>query len=157
MPEVRLIGENGEQHGVIKTEEAMKIAFDKDLDLVEISPTSRPPVCKILNYGKFKFDQKKARRKSQKNAKKIQLKEIKMRPKIDRHDYQYKLKHINTFISKGDKVKVTMQFRGREMAHTELGMNILKKLKDDLKGMVAIEREPRLEGRQIVMILAPAK
>ncbi len=157
MPQVRLIDDNAEQMGVVNTDEALSLAESKELDLVEISPNASPPVCKILDYGKYKFDQKKRNREAQKKQKRTQLKEIKMRPKIDHHDYDFKKKHIETFLSKGDKVKVTLQFRGREMAHIDLGEAILQKLKGDLEGSVIIEKEPKLEGRQMSMILAPAK
>ncbi len=143
--------------GIIKTEEAFRRAQENELDLVEISPNAKPPVCKILDYGKHKFDQRKRMREAQKKAKKIQLKEIKMRPKIDDHDYEFKKRHIENFISKGDKVKVTVQFRGREMAHIDIGQNIMKKLKEDLKDTILIEKEPKLEGRQMIMIVAPVK
>ncbi len=157
MPQVRLIGDDAEQMGVVNTDEALSLAESKELDLVEISPNASPPVCKILDYGKYKFDQKKRNREAQKKQKRTQLKEIKMRPKIDGHDYDFKKKHIETFLSKGDKVKVTLQFRGREMAHIDLGEAILQKLKRDLEGSVIIEKEPKLEGRQMSMILAPTK
>ncbi|HEO65541.1 MAG TPA: translation initiation factor IF-3 [Spirochaetes bacterium] len=157
VPQVRLIGDDAEQMGVVNTDEALSLAESKELDLVEISPNASPPVCKILDYGKYKFDQKKRNREAQKKQKRTQLKEIKMRPKIDGHDYDFKKKHIETFLSKGDKVKVTLQFRGREMAHIDLGEAILQKLKRDLEGSVIIEKEPKLEGRQMSMILAPTK
>jgi len=127
------------------------------LDLVEISPHADPPVCKILDYGKYKFDQKKKVRDAQKKQKKFQIKEIKLRPKIDNHDYLFKLKHIETFLSKGDKVKVSLQFRGRELAHVEIGEKLFDKLKEDLKNQIIIEKEPKLEGRQMIMIVSPTK
>ncbi len=138
-------------------EEALKLAEEKNLDLVEISPQAKPPVCKILDYGKYKFDLKKKTREAQKKQKKFHLKEIKLRPKISEHDYQFKLKHILEFLEKGDKVKITMQFRGREMAHTDLGMDLLTKVKNELMNQVVIEKEPNFEGRQIIMIVAPGK
>ena len=127
------------------------------MDLVEISPHADPPVCKILDYGKYKFDQKKKVRDAQKKQKKFQIKEIKLRPKIDNHDYLFKLKHIETFLSKGDKVKVSLQFRGRELAHVEIGEKLFDKLKEDLKNQIIIEKEPKLEGRQMIMIVSPTK
>ncbi len=157
MPQVRLIDDNAEQMGVVNTDEALSLAESKELDLVEISPNANPPVCKIMDYGKHKFDQKKRNREAQKKQKRTQLKEIKMRPKISVHDYDFKKKHIETFLSKGDKVKVTLQFRGREMAHIDLGEAILQRLKGELEGTIIIEKEPKLEGRQMSMILAPAK
>ncbi|MDH4127221.1 MAG: translation initiation factor IF-3 [Spirochaetota bacterium] len=157
VPQVRLIDENGEQLGVVKYDEALSIAQGKELDLVEISPHADPPVCKILDYGKYKFDQKKKVRDAQKKQKKFQIKEIKLRPKIDNHDYLFKLKHIETFLSKGDKVKVSLQFRGRELAHVEIGEKLFDKLKEDLKNQIIIEKEPKLEGRQMIMIVSPTK
>ena len=135
----------------------MDLAAEKELDLVEISPQASPPVCKILDYGKYKFDQKKRTQEAKKNQAKVQMKEIKMRPKIDDHDYDFKKKHIETFLAKGDKVKVTLQFRGREMAHIDIGLSILQKLRDELKDQIVVEREPKLEGRQMIMIVAPSK
>ena len=157
MPEIRLIDDEGNQLGVVNTDEALKMAEEKELDLVEISPQASPPVCKVLDYGKFKFDQKKRLKEAKKKQARVQLKEIKMRPKIDSHDYDYKKKHIEEFLAKGDKVKITLQFRGREMAHIDLGEAILARLKEELKDSVTIEREPKLEGRQMIMIVAPAK
>ena len=157
MPEIRLIDDEGNQLGVVKTDEALKMAEEKELDLVEISPQASPPVCKVLDYGKYKFDQKKRIKEAKKKQARVQLKEIKMRPKIDSHDYDYKKKHIEEFLAKGDKVKITLQFRGREMAHIDLGEAILAKLKEELKDSVTIEREPKLEGRQMIMIVAPIK
>ncbi|MDH5681619.1 MAG: translation initiation factor IF-3 [Spirochaetota bacterium] len=157
VPEIRLIDDEGNQLGVVKTDEALKMAEEKELDLVEISPQASPPVCKVLDYGKYKFDQKKRIKEAKKKQARVQLKEIKMRPKIDSHDYDYKKKHIEEFLAKGDKVKITLQFRGREMAHIDLGEAILAKLKEELKDSVTIEREPKLEGRQMIMIVAPIK
>ncbi|MDH5681523.1 MAG: translation initiation factor IF-3 [Spirochaetota bacterium] len=157
VPEIRLIDDEGNQLGVVNTDEALKMAEEKELDLVEISPQASPPVCKVLDYGKFKFDQKKRLKEAKKKQARVQLKEIKMRPKIDSHDYDYKKKHIEEFLAKGDKVKITLQFRGREMAHIDLGEAILARLKEELKDSVTIEREPKLEGRQMIMIVAPAK
>ena len=155
--EVRLIDENGTQLGIMQREEAMKISQERNKDLVEISSHGSPVVCKILDYGKYKFDQKKKIKDLQKKVKKIQIKEIKLRPKIDEHDYQFKLKHIEGFISKGDKVKLTLQFRGREMAYINLGYEIFNRLKKDIRGNIIIEKEVSLEGRQMNMIISPSK
>lgn len=138
---------------------ALAMAEEQDLDLVEITDKADPPVVRIMDYNKFIYEQKRIA-KDQKSAQKettVHLKEIKMRPKIDKHDYEFKLKHIQKFLSKGDKVKVTLQFRGREMAHIDLGEKILEKLKEDLGDTIIIEKHPKLEGRQIVMIVAPNK
>ena len=153
--EVRLIDESGNQIGVVSLEEALNAAKSSNKDLVEIVPKSNPCVCKILDYGKYKFDQKRKLKISQKNIKKTQIKEIKLRPKIDEHDYQFKLKHITSFISKGDKVKLSLQFKGREMAYVDLGYTILNRLKKDIGENIIIEKEANLEGRQMNMIISP--
>ncbi|WP_417456651.1 translation initiation factor IF-3 [Kordiimonas sp.] len=153
--EVRLIGANGENHGVVSTAEAMNIAADSGLDLVEISPNAEPPVCKVLDYGKFKYEQQKKANAARKNQKTQEVKEIKMRPGIDVHDYQTKMKKIHQFIEKGDKVKVTIRFRGREMAHQELGMEVLHKVAGEMEEEAKIEARPKMEGRQMIMVIAP--
>ncbi|WP_417449254.1 translation initiation factor IF-3 [Kordiimonas sp.] len=153
--EVRLIGANGENHGVVTVAQARGLADDVGLDLVEISPGAEPPVCKILDYGKFKYEQQKKANLARKNQKTQEVKEIKMRPGIDTHDYETKMKKIHQFIEKGDKVKVTIRFRGREMAHQELGMDVLKKVAAEMEEEAKIEARPKMEGRQMIMVIAP--
>ncbi len=153
--EVRLIGENGENVGVVPTEDAQKRAFDVGLDLVEISPTASPPVCKILDYGKYKYEAQKRANEARKKQKVIEVKEIKMRPNIDEHDYDVKMRAINKFIGEGDKVKVTLRFRGREMVHQDLGVKLLTRVRGDLDEIAKVEQFPKLEGRQMIMVMAP--
>jgi translation initiation factor IF-3 len=153
--EIRLIDENGQNVGIVSKIDAMTRATEAGLDLVEISPDSTPPVCKILDYGKFKFQEQKKAAEARKNQKIVEIKEIKMRPNIDDHDYDVKMRSISRFFEEGDKVKVTLRFRGREMAHQELGYQLLQKVKLDTDKMAKVESEPRLEGRQMVMVLAP--
>jgi translation initiation factor IF-3 len=157
VPEVRLVDSEGNQVGVVTTKEALERAREVGLDLVEFSPNAKPPVCKIVDYGKFRFDQKKKLREQKKKQKVIHVKEIKFRPKIDKHDYDFKVQRIKTFIEHGDKVKVTMMFRGREIVHSEIGMDIMKKVVVDLEGFISIEKEPKQEGRNITMVFAPVK
>jgi translation initiation factor IF-3 len=153
--EVRLIDENGENHGVVERTVAQERATAVGLDLVEISPDAQPPVVKILDYGKFKYQEQKKAAEARKRQKIVEIKEIKMRPNIDDHDYDVKMRAIKRFFDDGDKVKVTLRFRGREMAHMELGWELLKRVRTDTDGFSKVEYEPRLEGRQMVMILAP--
>ncbi|MCV0367987.1 MULTISPECIES: translation initiation factor IF-3 [Filomicrobium] len=153
--EVRLIDENGENVGVVNRLEAQDRANNAGLDLVEISPDAQPPVCKIMDYGKFKFEQQKKAAEARKKQKTVEIKEIKMRPAIDEHDYDVKMRAIKRFFDDGDKVKVTLRFRGREMAHQQLGMAVLQRVKGELEEIAKVESEPRLEGRQMVMVLAP--
>jgi len=153
--EVRLVKEDGEMLGVVSTRDALTMAAEVGLDLVEISPTAVPPVCKILDYGKFKYEAQKRKNEAKKKQKVIEVKEIKMRPGIDIHDYEVKMRAMKRFIEEGDKVKVTLRFRGREMAHPELGMKLLHKVKADFDEVAKVEYEPRMEGRQMIMILAP--
>lgn len=153
--EVRLIDENGENVGVVSRFDAMERATGAGLDLVEISPDAEPPVCKIMDFGKFKFEQQKKAAEARKKQKIVEIKEIKMRPAIDDHDYEVKLRAIRRFFEEGDKVKVTLRFRGREMAHQELGMAVLQRVKAEVETIAKVESEPRLEGRQMVMVLAP--
>lgn len=153
--EVRLIDENGENVGVMPTIDARVRANDVGLDLVEISPDANPPVCKILDFGKYKFQLQKKAAEARKHQKVVELKEIKMRPGIDDHDYEVKMRSIHRFFEEGDKVKITLRFRGREMAHTNLGMDVLKRVKADLENVAKVESEPKFEGRQMIMILAP--
>lgn len=135
--------------------DALRAAEEAGLDLVEISPGAVPPVVKILDYGKFKYEAQKKRNEARKNQKVIEVKEIKMRPNIDDHDYDVKMRSVNKFLNEGDKVKVTMRFRGREMAHQDIGMNVLMRVKDDVEEVAKVEQHPKLEGRQMVMVIAP--
>jgi translation initiation factor IF-3 len=153
--EVRLIDDTGENRGVVPTRQAMIMAEEAGLDLVEISPDAKPPVAKILDYGKFKFQEQKRANEARKKQKVIEIKEIKMRPMIDDHDYDVKMRAIRRFFDEGDKVKITLRFRGREMAHQELGIELLNRVKADIGILAKVESEPRSEGRQIVMVLAP--
>ena len=155
VPIVRLIDSEGEMQGVLSTREAIQRAYAVGLDLVEISPNAEPPVVKILDFGKFKYEQQKKRNEAKKKQKVIEIKEIKVRPNIDENDYQVKLRQMKSFIGEGDKVKVTLRFRGREMAHMELGHQLLSRVKADFEPTAKVEQEPRSEGRQIVMVLAP--
>ena len=152
---VRCIGADGEQLGVIPISEALKIAENVSLDLVEIQPNVDPPVCKILDYGKFKYEAQKRKNEARKKQKIIDVKEIKLRPNIDNNDFIVKMKQVRKFIENGDKVKITLRFRGREMAHQTLGATVLDRVKDDTEELCKVETLPKLEGRQMVMILAP--
>ncbi len=152
---MRLIGADGENIGVVSSTKAQELAKDSGLDLVEISPNATPPVCKILDYGKFKYEQQKKASAARKNQKTQEVKEIKMRPGIDVHDYQTKMKKIHEFIDSGDKVKVTIRFRGRELAHQELGMQVLSRISDEMEDEAKIEARPKLENRQMFMVIAP--
>jgi len=153
--EVRLINAEGQNIGVVPIRQAMMMAEEANLDLVEISPDAKPPVCKILDYGKYKFQEQKKAAEARKKQKVIEIKEIKMRPMIDGHDYDVKMRAIKRFFEDGDKVKITLRFRGREMAHQELGQQLLDRVKKDTAELAKVESEPRFEGRQIVMVLAP--
>jgi len=153
--EVRLIDENGQNVGVVSKLDAMQRATDAGLDLVEISPDAEPPVCKILDFGKFKYQEQKRQAEARKNQKIVEIKEIKMRPGIDDHDYDVKMRAIRRFFEEGDKVKITLRFRGREMAHQHLGMAVLNRVKSETEAIAKVESEPRFEGRQMVMVLAP--
>ncbi len=154
--EVRLIDENGQNVGVVARLEALSKAIDAGLDLVEISPDATPPVAKIMDYGKFKYQEQKKAAEARKKQKVVEVKEIKMRPAIDDHDYETKLKAMRRFFEEGDKVKITLRFRGREMAHTDLGMQVLQRVKSDTETIAKVEFEPKFEGRnQMIMILAP--
>ena len=153
--DVRLIGADGQNLGVVPTRQALMMAEEANLDLVEVSPDAKPPVAKILDYGKFKFQEQKKAAEARKKQKVIEIKEIKMRPNIDTHDYDVKMKAMNRFFEDGDKVKVTLKFRGREMAHQELGMKLLLQVKEDTTAIAKVEAEPKLEGRQMMMVLAP--
>ncbi|MFO7640206.1 MAG: translation initiation factor IF-3 [Candidatus Competibacteraceae bacterium] len=155
--EVRLIDQEGEQMGVVSLVQARRIAEEAELDLVEISPNAQPPVCRVMDYGKFRFEQAKKQSEARKKQKQIQVKEVKFRPGTDEGDYQVKLRNLIRFLSDGDKAKVTLRFRGREMAHQELGIQLLKRVEEDLVPYGAIEQRPRMEGRQMVMTIAPIK
>jgi translation initiation factor IF-3 len=152
---VRLVGANGEMVGIVSLRDALAAAEEAGLDLVEVSPNAEPPVCKILDYGKYKYEAQKKANEARKKQKIIEVKEIKMRPNIDDNDYDVKMRSARRFLDEGDKVKVTMRFRGREMAHQDLGMNVLVKVRDDLQDLAKVEQMPRLEGRQMIMVLAP--
>jgi translation initiation factor IF-3 len=153
--EVQLIDQEGKNRGSIPFFDALKIAEEAGLDLVEIAPNSVPPVCKILDYGRFRFLEQKKQAEARKKQKTVEVKEIKLRPGIDKHDYDTKMKAVRRFFEEGDKVKLTMRFRGREMAHTDLGMRLLEKVKAETAELAKVEAEPAMEGRQMVMILAP--
>ncbi len=153
---MQLVDAEGQNRGIVDTDEALHLAEEAGLDLVEISPNSHPPVAKILDYGKYKFQAQKKASEARKKQKTVEVKEIKMRPSIDTHDYDTKMKAARRFLDEGDKVKMTLRFRGREMAHQELGLQLLFRVRDDLTEMAKVEAEPRLEGRQMIMILAPS-
>ncbi|HEY3694861.1 translation initiation factor IF-3 [Phenylobacterium sp.] len=155
VPKVLLIDQHGEKQGVMPTSSAMEAAEEAGLDLVEIVPGADPPVCKILDYGKFRFQEQKKKNEARKRQKVVELKEIKLRPNIDVHDYDVKARSMHRFFEEGDKVKVTLRFRGRELAHPELGMKLLQKVRADFEPIAKCEYEPRMEGRQMIMILAP--
>jgi len=152
---VRLVDERGNMLGVVGRNEALNMAATAGLDLVEVAPNADPPVCKILDYGKFKYEEQKKKNEPRKKQKIIEVKEIKLRPSIDDHDYDVKMRAMNKFIEEGDKVKVTMRFRGRELAHQDIGMNVLMRVRDDLDQIAKVEQMPRMEGRQMVMVMAP--
>ncbi|MGE0023179.1 MAG: translation initiation factor IF-3 [Hyphomicrobium sp.] len=153
--EVRLIDETGQNVGVVSKVDALARAEGAGLDLVEVSPDAEPPVCKILDFGKYKYQEQKKAAEARKHQKIVEIKEIKMRPGIDDHDYDVKMRAIRRFFEEGDKVKVTLRFRGREMAHQQLGMAVLVRVKNDVEPIAKVESEPRFEGRQMVMVLAP--
>ena len=153
--EIRVIGENGEQIGVVSGSEGLKLAKEKGLDLVEVAPTAKPPVCRIMDYSKYKYDQEKKERLSRKKQRVIHIKEIRLKPNIEEHDYQTKLRHLKRFLGRGDKTKVTLMFRGREMAHVAVGRQLMDRLMKDLSELAEVERAPMLEGRFMVMFLTP--
>ncbi|MFD2114120.1 MULTISPECIES: translation initiation factor IF-3 [Thiorhodococcus] len=157
VPEVRLIGADGNQVGVVNTREALDMAAEAALDLVEIVPTSEPPVCRLMDFGRFLFDQKKKKNEAKKKQKQVQIKEVKFRPGTDEGDYQVKLRNLTRFLQEGDKAKVTMRFRGREHAHRELGLELLRRIENDLAALSIVEQQPLMEGRQMVMVLGPKK
>lgn len=155
--EVRLVGADGEQLGVVSAREALEIAFDKGLDLVKIAPQAVPPVCKIMDYGKFRFEQTKREKDAKKNQKVMDIKEIRLSPAIDTHDFEVKVSHAVKFLQSGNKVKAAVRFRGREMAHTSIGNELLGRFAEACAEVATVEKEPKLEGRQMLMFLAPKK
>ncbi|MCA1840339.1 MAG: translation initiation factor IF-3 [Actinomycetota bacterium] len=157
VPQVRVVGPAGEQMGVMPTDKALSQALAQDLDLVEVAPTADPPVCKIMDYGKFRYEQDVKAKESRKKQQQVNVKEMKFRPKISKHDYDTKKHHIERFLGQGSKVKVTIMFRGREMAHTEIGQKLLLTLSEELTEVAAVELVPKLDGRNMVMVLAPLR
>jgi translation initiation factor IF-3 len=155
VPQVRVIGDDGAQVGVLPVREALALALSKGLDLVEVSPTARPPVCRIMDYGKYKYEQNRRARQAKKKQHQMQLKEVKMRPKIDDHDYGFKMRHARTFLEGRDKVKITVTFRGREMAHQEIGHTLIQKVIAELADVATVEAAPRSEGRILSTVLMP--
>ena len=155
VPQVRLIDQNGEMIGVVTARDALLRAYEVGMDLLEISPNAVPPVCKIIDFGKFKYEQQKKANEARKKQKVVELKEIKVRPNIDDHDYETKMKQMKGFIADGDKVKVTLRFRGREMAHQDLGIKVLERIRNEMVELIKVEQMPRLENRQMIMVLAP--
>ena len=156
-PQVRLIDEKGENIGVVDIQKAYRLAEEAELDLVEIVPNARPPVCRVMDYGKFRFEQNKKAQAARKKQKQIHVKEIKFRPSTEEGDYQVKLRKLIEFLSDGDKAKVTIRFRGREMMHQKLGTQLLQRVENDLEACATVEQRPRLEGRQMVMVFSPKK
>lgn len=155
VPEVRLVDADGEMVGVVSISEALGRADEAGLDLVEVAGQADPPVCKILDYGKYRYEQQKRQNEARKKQKVIEVKEIKIRPNIDDHDYDVKMRNARRFIDDGDKVKVTLRFRGREMAHQDLGLQVLERVRDELQEIAKVEQMPKMEGRQAIMVLAP--
>ena len=154
-PEVQVIDQSGENLGILNIQEAISKAKQENLDLIEISPNARPPVCKIMDMGKYKYDQQKKLNKAKKKQKKIELKEIKLRPVTEVHDYSFKIKNAQKFLSKGDKVKFTIRFKGREMQHSNLGNELMEKIKNDMQSIGKVELQPKLEGKQMIMVIQP--
>jgi translation initiation factor IF-3 len=154
--EVRVIGEDGEQLGIMPTDDAIRMAEERGMDLVEVSPTSRPPVCRVMDYGKYKYSQKKKAQSAKKKAIAQSVKEVKLRPKTEEHDYQFKLKHITRFLIEGAKAKVTVRFRGREMAHRDIGFEMLQRIIQDAGELASVSSPPMMEGRLLYMVLAPS-
>ena len=154
-PEVQVIASNGENLGILNTNEAIVMAKEEGLDLIEIAPNAKPPVCKIIDMGKYKYDAQKKANKAKKKQKKIELKEIKLRPVTETHDYQFKIKNAQKFISKGDKVKFTIRFKGRELQHSHLGSELMDKIKQDMKDIGKVELHPKFDGKQMIMVIQP--
>ncbi len=157
VPKVRVIGSDGEMIGVLSRDEALALAEEEGLDLVEIQPNADPPVCRVMDFGKFKFEQQKKANEAKKKTKQVEIKEVKFRPVTDEGDYQIKLRNMRRFLEEGDKIKVNIRFRGREMSHQELGREMASRIETDLGEEIVIESRPRLEGRQMVMMIAPKK
>ena len=157
MPEVRLVGPNGETVGIVPTDQALKLAQEADLDLVEVAPTARPPVCKLMDYGKFKYENAQKAREARRNQTNVIIKEMKLRPKIDAHDYETKKGHVVRFLKQGDKVKITIMFRGREQSRPELGYRLLQRLAEDVTEFGVVESAPKQDGRNMIMVVAPTK
>ena len=157
MPEVRLVGPNGEQVGIVRIEDALRLAQEHDLDLVEVAPQARPPVCKLMDFGKYKYESDIKAREARRNQQQTVIKEMKLRPKIDPHDYETKKGHVVRFLKQGDKVKVTIMFRGREQSRPELGFRLLQRLADDVSELGFVESAPRQDGRNMIMVMAPHK
>jgi translation initiation factor IF-3 len=157
VPEVRLVGPNGETVGIVPTDQALKLAQEADLDLVEVAPTARPPVCKLMDYGKFKYENAQKAREARRNQTNVIIKEMKLRPKIDQHDYATKKGHVERFLKAGDKVKITIMFRGREQHRPELGFRLLQKLAEDVTELGFVESSPKQDGRNMIMVLGPHK
>ncbi|MBC5766084.1 translation initiation factor IF-3 [Ramlibacter albus] len=156
-PEVRLSGPNNEPIGIVSLQEALRMAGEMDVDLVEIAPTAQPPVCRLMDYGKFKYQEQKKAAEAKSKQKVIEVKEVKFRPGTDDGDYNIKLRNIRRFLEEGDKCKITLRFRGREITHQEIGMALLQRLRDDLGDTIVVEQFPKLEGRQMIMMIAPGK
>jgi translation initiation factor IF-3 len=154
---VRVIGADGEQVGILPLEDALQLAYDRELDLVEVSPTAEPPVCRVMDYGKYVFEQNKKAHAARKKQKQIHVKEVKFRPGTEEGDYQIKLRNLIRFLTSGDKAKVTLRFRGREMVHRDLGAKLLERVRDDLAEIGQVEQFPKMEGRQMTMVIAPKK
>ena len=154
-PEVRVIGHDGQQLGIIPIRKALELAAMEHLDLVEVAPNAAPPVCKVMDYGKFKYQQNKRSQEAKKKQTVIQVKEVKIRPKTDEHDLQVKIRHIKRFLAQKDKAKVTILFRGREIAYADQGMRVLERIREELKDEILIEQQPKMEGRNLIMIVAP--
>ena len=154
-PEVQVIGSTGENLGIINTNKAISMAKEEGLDLIEIAPNAKPPVCKIIDMGKYKYDAQKKANKAKKKQKKIELKEIKLRPVTETHDYNFKLKNAQKFLSKGDKVKFTIRFKGRELQHSNLGYDLMNKIKEDIKLVGKVEMNPKFDGKQMIMVIQP--
>src|ERR1051325_3725502 len=155
VPEVRLVGPNGEQVGIVRIEDALRLAQEADLDLVEVAPQAHPPVCKLMDYGKFKYESAQKARESRRNQQLTVIKEQKLRPKIDQHDYETKKGHVSRFLAAGNKVKVTIMFRGREQSRPELGFRLLQKLADDVTELGFVESSPKQDGRNMIMVIGP--
>lgn len=153
--EIRVIDSNGEQIGIMPIKKALKLAQEKQLDLVKVAPQAKPPVCRIMDYGKYKYEQSKKEKEARKKQKIINIKEIRMSPKIEEHDFQVRVRNAQRFINDGDKVKVTIRFRGREIAHTDLGQGVLEKMAEELRDIAIVEKKPKVEGKNMVMILSP--